>query len=94
MDVCRQSIVFNSIEDIVCCLRNIVEDQEVIAIRAKNRLLPGYAAAASAGYRDVSLNLSLSTAETRNLGVDCHVCEVQLILRSFAELKVCFHVGF
>ena len=37
--------------------------------------------------RDVLLNVSVSTPETRRWGGADHVCELQLILRSFAELK-------
>ena len=54
----------------------------------KNRLDPGYDAAASGGYRDVALNLRLTGVAARELGVETHVCEVQLLLRPFAELKV------
>jgi len=38
-------------------------------------------------YRDVAVNLRFSTYETRGLGIDTHLCEVQLILNSFASLK-------
>ena len=47
-----------------------------------------YDGAASLGYRDVAFNLRLRTAAAREFGVDTHVCEVQLLLRPFAELKV------
>jgi hypothetical protein len=36
----------------------------------------------------VALNLRLDTAETRRLGLEAHVCEVQLVLVDFARLKV------
>ncbi len=57
-------------------------------VRVKNRLDPDYNAEESLGYRDVALNLRVVTAETRQLGSETHVCEVQLLLRAFAELKV------
>ena len=38
--------------------------------------------------RNVVINLRIDTEETRRLGVDAHVCELQLILRPFAELLV------
>jgi hypothetical protein len=57
-------------------------------LRVKNRLCPEYDAALSAGYRDVAVNLCLDTEETRRLGAEGHVCELQLMLRPFAELKV------
>jgi hypothetical protein len=40
------------------------------------------------GGRDVLLNLRIRTERTVVLGVDGHICELQLILRSFVELKV------
>ncbi len=36
----------------------------------------------------MSLNLRIVTERTAALGVDGHICELQLILRTFAELKV------
>ena len=40
------------------------------------------------GYRDVSMNLCLVGPDVARLGLDRHVCEVQLLLRAFADLKV------
>ena len=53
-----------------------------------NQLWPRYDSTKSAGYRDVALNLCLRTAAARELGVEMHVCEVQLMLLPFAEMKV------
>uniref|UniRef100_A0A7S0QKX5 Uncharacterized protein n=1 Tax=Cryptomonas curvata TaxID=233186 RepID=A0A7S0QKX5_9CRYP len=86
-DLCRQSIVFLDLRDLVACLRAVAADQEVHVVRVKNRLDPGYDGAESAGYRSVSLNLRVSTAETMALGVDTHVCELQLLHVSFAKIK-------
>jgi hypothetical protein len=36
----------------------------------------------------VSLNLRIKTERTAALGVDGHICEIQLILLPFARLKV------
>jgi hypothetical protein len=36
----------------------------------------------------VVVNLRLETSETRRLGLDGHVCELQLILTAFAKLMV------
>jgi hypothetical protein len=62
-------------------------------VRAKNRLDDGVAAAAG-GYRDVALNLRVATAAARSMGVDGHVCEVQLVLQSFHALKVRLHCAY
>ena len=88
MDVCRQSIVFDELPDLVTCLACIARDTDVRVIRIKNRLSPDYNAAVSAGYRDVGLNLRILSREATALGVETHVCEVQLLLRDFAALKV------
>ena len=57
-------------------------------MRISNKMDPGFDSRASAGYRDLALNLRLVTPATERLGADTHVCEVQLILREIAELKV------
>jgi hypothetical protein len=88
VDVCRQSIVFRNGKDLASCLYKIIGDPDVKVVRVKNRLDPQYNSAASAGYRDTGLNLVVRTEETCRLGVDRHVCEVQLLLLPFAEIKV------
>ena len=88
MDLCRQSIVFEDLAGVAACLAAVRADKEVRVLRVKNRLDPDYDAAASAGYRDVALNLQLVSAQAGQLRVDLHVCEVQLLLLPFAQLKV------
>ena len=88
VDLCRQSIVFDSPADLADCLGIIARDPDVLIVRVKNRLDPAYDAGPCAGYRDVALNLRVVRGDSRRLGLHLHVCEVQLVLRSFAELKV------
>ena len=88
LDVCRQTIVFDRLEDLIACLRIISSDGEVQVLRIKNRMDPAYDARDS-GYRDVAMNLRLRSADAQRLGVDMHVCELQLLLLSLAQLKVC-----
>ena len=88
VDVCRQCIVFQKGQDLVRCLGAIGSDPDVVLMRVKNRLDPLYDAKASAGYRDVLVNLRVETAETARLCVAGHVCEVQLLLLPFAMIKV------
>ena len=54
----------------------------------KNRMDPEYDSTESAGYRDVMLNLRIITEQSCNLGCETHVCELQLLLLPFAQLKV------
>ena len=88
VDLCWQSIIFDDAADISTCLLNISADPDVLIVRIKNRLDPAYNSAVSAGYRDVVLNLKICNERTMDLGVNEHVCEVQLVHRLFAELKV------
>ena len=87
LDVCRQSIVFDRIRDVSACLAAIAADADVTLLRVKNRMDPADDAVASGGYRDVNISLCIASAETARLGLDRHVCEVQLLLRCTAELK-------
>ena len=88
VDLCRQSLVFRRPADLVACLAALAGDSEAALLRVKNRLDPRDDAAGSAGYRDVAVNLRVDSDEARQLGVEGHVCEVQLLLLPFAEIKV------
>jgi hypothetical protein len=87
LDICRQAIVFEGFRDLSACLGLIAADPDVQILRIKNRLDPDYDASASGGYRDVNINLRLRTGAARRVGVDSHVCEVQLLLLDMALLK-------
>jgi hypothetical protein len=88
VDICRQSIVFEDAAGVAACLAAVRADKEVLVLRVKNRLDPNYDATVSAGYRDVAINLRIISTATEKLGIDMHVCEVQLLLLPFALLKV------
>jgi hypothetical protein len=88
VDVCRQTVIFRTVEGIIACLASIAKDPDIKILRIKNRLNPEFDARKSAGYRDVALNLQIVTEQTKALGIDAHVCELQLMLQSVAELKV------
>jgi hypothetical protein len=88
LDICRQSIFFHSVTDIAACLRAISDDPDVVLARIKNRYDPESDASSSAGYRNLAVNLRLDTPETRALGVETHVCEVQLLHLRMAVIKV------
>jgi hypothetical protein len=38
--------------------------------------------------RSVIVNLRIKSPHAVKLGIDAHICEIQLVLRRFAELKV------
>jgi hypothetical protein len=55
-------IVFDTISDIHRCLEEIHKDKTVRIVRIKNRLTPDYnAAEITGGYRDVALNIRMSS---------------------------------
>lgn len=87
VDITRFSLYFDSFTDLTLALGVIVGDFEIKVERVKSRMSLEFDGSASAGYRDVLLNVRLCTKETGMLGCDTHICEVQLILRSFGELK-------
>uniref|UniRef100_A0A7S0VV58 Uncharacterized protein n=1 Tax=Hemiselmis tepida TaxID=464990 RepID=A0A7S0VV58_9CRYP len=87
VDVCRESIVFENVSDLTRCLQLICEDPDLEVLRVKNRLRRDFDPWSSCGYRNVSLNVRVITDITTKFGVDTHVCEVQLLLRSFALQK-------
>jgi hypothetical protein len=83
-----QSIFFKDVKGMLKCLEAISSDSTVQVVRLNNRLDERYDGAATAGYRDVSLNLRLSAQDTQLLGLNGYVCELQLILIDFARIKV------
>jgi hypothetical protein len=90
-DLCRGSLVFESMEELHACLHVIADDPEIDVIRADNlkmRFRKDFdAATLSGGYRDIQLCVRLNTAEARLRGVEKHLAEVQLHLSSVLALK-------
>ncbi|EKX46509.1 hypothetical protein GUITHDRAFT_107714 [Guillardia theta CCMP2712] len=87
LDVVRQCIVFEQLEDLCECLERILGDPEIVVMRIKNRLDPSFDARTTGGYRDVAVNLRVVTERTRELGVAGHVCELQLLVKGFMDLR-------
>ena len=85
-----QSIYFEGLEGMVQCIEAISADPETQVERVLNRLHYDYDSTTTAGYRDVALNLRLQMPDTVHLGLNGHICEVQLVLISFAKIKASF----
>ena len=51
LDCCRQSIIFENLEELSQCFKAILQDPEITVVRVKNRFDPNYNSAYSAGYR-------------------------------------------
>eukprot|EP00035_Acanthoeca_spectabilis_P028189 m.469548 g.469548 ORF g.469548 m.469548 type:complete len:857 (+) comp28696_c0_seq1:148-2718(+) len=79
LDFARVTLACVDVETIAEAFRAVISIPEFRVLRAKNRLHPAHDPAASAGYRDVLVNL-----EHTATGV---ICEVQLTLREFLLAK-------
>ena len=60
----------------------------MVIVRVKNRLAPSCSAAQTAGYRDMVVNLTFRDDDAIRLGLDGHVCELQLALVDFIRRQV------
>jgi len=82
-DVVRAAVIFENVEDLRLFLE-VVHSQAKI-VRVKNRMSSTFNSEASAGYRDVALNIAVPLSDYVE---DLHfVCELQLILESMYLLK-------
>ncbi len=88
VDCCRHSLFFPDVSGLLAGLRTVAMDPDVEIVYIKNRLNPDYDSRSTAGYRDVLVNLRLRTLAARRLNLDHHVWELQLMLISFARIKV------
>jgi hypothetical protein len=88
LDICRQSIYFKSVHDVLACLAAMTSDPDVVICRIKNRFDRGLHSENSAGYCNLAVNLRLDTVETQAMAVETHVCEVQLLVLRMAAIKV------
>jgi hypothetical protein len=86
-DLCRQSIIFESVDDITRCLETLLADDEVVVERIVNRLDPAVSAYKTLGFRSLIVNLRIDVDMTRKLGIETHVCELQLMLRDIYDLS-------
>ena len=80
--------MFAEVSGITACIKAIAADPDVKVMRVKNRLDPSFDGRQSAGYRNISMNLCITTAQTKALGIHKHICELQLLLQAVAEIKV------
>jgi len=87
LDVTRNLLVFDTMTDLTNCLGNIVTDESVRVERLKNRMRMTYDSSETGGYRDVCINLRFMSKAAFALGAELHICEVQLLLRDFADLR-------
>lgn len=79
-DLVRMTIVCDSIKVVTQAFLAIAQSDGLRVERVKNRLHPAFDATTSVGYRDVLLNV-------RDV-ISQHVCEIQLTLRQFHDIKI------
>ena len=87
VDISRHCIYFDNLQDLAMCLGRVVTDIDTKVDRIKSYFDPGYDGEATVGYRGVVLNVRVDDAAARMLGCEGHLCEIQLTLCKFGELK-------
>eukprot|EP00292_Cryptomonas_paramecium_P004965 CAMPEP_0113691314 /NCGR_PEP_ID=MMETSP0038_2-20120614/18355_1 /TAXON_ID=2898 /ORGANISM="Cryptomonas paramecium" /LENGTH=510 /DNA_ID=CAMNT_0000612891 /DNA_START=942 /DNA_END=2471 /DNA_ORIENTATION=+ /assembly_acc=CAM_ASM_000170 len=85
-DVCRQRIVFDSMADLCVCVDLILQDEKVSVEGFLDRMRPR-PDGPPLYHRCLFLFVRVVTLDTFRLGLENHVCEVQLMLRPLAELQ-------
>ncbi len=80
--------MYESVAALTAGLLAISTDEEVVLVRVKNRMLVEHPADETEGYRDVAINIRVVNEDSRNLGIETHVAEVQLVLRAIYNIKV------
>ena len=87
-DLARQCVVYETAAGLAAGLRGVARDREVAVVRVKSRLRGDYDSGATAGYRDVIVNLRLRCAAALAAGVAGHVCEVSRLRGSTARASL------
>jgi len=87
LDISRYCLVFENMSNLTNCLGLIITDDNVRVERLKNRMSPDFDTSETGGYRDVCINLKVVNKVAQSLGAELAICEVQLLLESFAHLK-------
>jgi hypothetical protein len=83
-DIVRTSIVCSSLEELERVAKTVFCDSLVQVIRVKNRFDPNYDSTTTAGYRDISMNLKLTSKDGEHTE---QIFEVQIQLQAFYNLK-------
>mmetsp|Transcript_28827 Transcript_28827/g.45210 ORF Transcript_28827/g.45210 Transcript_28827/m.45210 type:complete len:554 (-) Transcript_28827:680-2341(-) len=81
LDIARCMIIFRYVADLTSCFEAILKEPNVELLRVKNKLkfdtdLPGGEVTT---FRDLHMNLRLHTQEAYAMGVQGHICELQLV---------------
>eukprot|EP00293_Proteomonas_sulcata_P005165 CAMPEP_0184329762 /NCGR_PEP_ID=MMETSP1049-20130417/144321_1 /TAXON_ID=77928 /ORGANISM="Proteomonas sulcata, Strain CCMP704" /LENGTH=366 /DNA_ID=CAMNT_0026652147 /DNA_START=1017 /DNA_END=2117 /DNA_ORIENTATION=- len=86
-DLCRGTIVHRSAADLLACMQLLMKDKDIHVVRTKNSMDPDSDPQHLSAFRQISVNVMISTQGSRQMGVSMHVAELQLLLLPFAEIK-------
>mmetsp|Transcript_18335 Transcript_18335/g.28579 ORF Transcript_18335/g.28579 Transcript_18335/m.28579 type:complete len:82 (+) Transcript_18335:1959-2204(+) len=64
-----------------------MQDEDIHVLRTKNSMDPDSLPQHLSAFRQISVNLTISTERAKRMGVSMHVAELQLLLLPFAEIK-------
>mmetsp|Transcript_28826 Transcript_28826/g.45207 ORF Transcript_28826/g.45207 Transcript_28826/m.45207 type:complete len:575 (-) Transcript_28826:409-2133(-) len=89
LDIARCMIIFRYVADLTSCFEAILKEPNVELLRVKNKLkfdtdLPGGEVTT---FRDLHMNLRLHTQEAYTMGVQGHICELQLVPAQVFKVK-------
>ncbi|KAJ1455757.1 hypothetical protein M885DRAFT_440740 [Pelagophyceae sp. CCMP2097] len=86
-DLVRCSITCKDSEALLRCLRAIRADDRFVVVFFKDRFRESYDVRESLGYRNIALSVCIVDAFSMTHNVEHHVCELQLGLQSFEDLR-------
>jgi hypothetical protein len=68
--VCRESIYFQSVPDMIACMRMISEERELVVVRVKNRMHLEEEDLLNIGFRHVCINVRVQNYEAEQASSD------------------------
>jgi len=86
-DLCRATIVHRTAADLLACMDWLMNDEDIHVLRTKNSMDPDSDPQHLSAFRQISVNLMISSEGTKRMGVSMHVAEIQLLLLPFAKIK-------
>uniref|UniRef100_A0A7S0Y0X2 Uncharacterized protein n=1 Tax=Hemiselmis andersenii TaxID=464988 RepID=A0A7S0Y0X2_HEMAN len=97
LDVCRETLYFDTVADLCACLTTIAQDPLLEVVQVKSTMddqvgedgsASGKKGRFAAGMRFVRINVRLvGVTEARDMCVDAHVCELLLILGDIGRVQ-------
>ncbi|KAJ1459179.1 hypothetical protein M885DRAFT_435686 [Pelagophyceae sp. CCMP2097] len=86
-DLVRCSIKCKDAEALLRCLRAIKADDRFVVVFSKDRFRESYDVQESLSYRNIALSVCFVDTFSLTHNVEYHVCELQIGLKSFEDLR-------